>query len=65
MNTANNSFDTLLAEMSLALDLAAELESELKSAALTVPVPRAAKKSNRPSQAAPAGLGFGQAQPAF
>lgn len=63
MNTTA-SFDMLLTEMSLALDLAAELESELKTAAAAVPAPRTNGLA-RAVQASPAILGFGQAQAAY
>jgi hypothetical protein len=61
MNTVTASFDTLLTEMSLALDLAAELEGELKTASLAVPASRTSGMA-RAAQTAPALLGFGQAQ---
>lgn len=62
MNTATNSFDTLLTEMSLALDLAAALEGELKTAAVIAPAPRTFQS---PRTAPPALLGFSQPQPAY
>jgi hypothetical protein len=63
MNAATTSFDTLLTEMSLALNLAAELEGELKTASFAAPDSRTIKMP-RVAPPVAAVRGLGQAQPA-